>query len=271
MGYAGQISLGQAAFYGTGAYAAALLATHGVPTLLCLLLAPVLSALLATVVGIPLLRLRGHHLAFATLATQLIWLSVVGQTQSIGGDIGLQGIPRLTIGPLEVGSDRNYAYLAWAGLALVLSITRNVMASRPGRALRALASSEVAAASSGVPVGHYKLAVFAMAAGFAGLAGGIYAFYLGYVAPGSFPVLMSFEFVVMAVVGGPGTIGGALAGVVTVTVVAQGLNRLATLEGMPSYAPSVLSYAAYSMLLIAAVLFVPGGIMAGERFGRSGS
>jgi len=265
MGYAGQVSLGQAAFYASGANAAALLSLHGFPTGIGLLVAPIVAAVFALIVGIPLLRLRGHHLAFATLATQLIYLSMVGRMHLTGGDIGLQGIPPLTLGPFVLHADRNYAYLAWAALALVVLITHNVMTSRPGRALRALATSEVAAESSGVPVGRYKLAVFALAAGFAGLAGGIYAFYVGYVAPGSFPVLLSFEYVVMAVVGGLGTIEGALVGAALVTVVVQSLNQVATLGGMPSYAPIVLSYAAYSGLLIVAVLFLPQGIVDKER------
>ena len=266
MGYAGQVSLGQAAFAACGGYAAALLSLRGVPTLVGLLVAPVVAALFALIVGVPLLRLRGHHLAFATLAMQLICLSELGRMKVAGGDIGLQGIPRLSVGPLELDVDRQYAYVAWAALALVVVITRNVMASRPGRALRALATSEVAAASSGVPVGRYKLAVFALAAAFAGLAGGVYAFYVGYVAPGSFSVLLSFEYVVMAVIGGLGTIEGALVGAASITVVLRLLNRVATLDGMPSYAPTVLSYAAYSLLLILAVLFRPQGIV-GKRTG----
>jgi branched-chain amino acid transport system permease protein len=265
MGYAGQVSLGQAAFYAAGGYAAALLSLHGFPPLVGLLAAPVVAAVFALIVGLPLLRLRGHHLAFATLATQLICLSVVGRMKITGGDIGLQGIPRLSIGVFELDTERQYAYVAWAALALVVLVTRNVMTSRPGRALRALATSEVAAASSGVPVGRYKLAVFALAAAFAGLAGGVYAFYVGYVAPGSFPVLLSLEYVVMAVVGGLGTIEGALVGAASITVVVRLLNRAATLDGMPSYAPSVFSYAAYSLLLIVAVLFRPDGIMGKER------
>jgi len=265
MGCAGQVSLGQGAFYACGAYAAALLATHGCPTVLGLLAAPVVAALLAVVIGIPLLTLRGHHLAFATLAMQIICLSFVGRMPVAGGDIGLQGIPRFAVASFELGGDRDYAYLAWGALALVVVTTHNVIASRPGRALRALASSEVAAESSGVPVGRYKLIVFALAGAFAGLAGGIYVFFIGYVAPGSFPVLLSFEYVVMAVVGGLGTISGALLGAAAVTLVVQVLNQLATLPGMPSYAPSVLSYAAYSALLILAVLFLPEGVTAKLR------
>ncbi|MGI8329274.1 branched-chain amino acid ABC transporter permease [Actinomadura scrupuli] len=261
MGYAGQVSLGQASFYLIGGYTAALLATHGQPTWLALLAAPPAAALAAALLGIPLLRLRGHQLAFATLAVQLILLNLVGQQEWTGGDIGLQGVPLLRIGGYEFSGDRAYALLALAALALVVLITRNVVASRPGRALRALATSEVAAASSGVPVATYKLAVFSLSAGFAGLAGGIYAFYIGYVSPGSFPVLMSFEYVVMAVVGGAGTIWGALVGATVITLLLQVLNDIGTQEGMPAAAPTVLSYAVYGALLILIVLFLPRGLV----------
>ncbi|GID74710.1 hypothetical protein Ade02nite_33510 [Paractinoplanes deccanensis] len=261
MGYAGQVSLGQAAFYAIGAYAAGLLAVHGAPSLIGLLLAPVAAAVAAVLLGAPLLRLRGHHLAFATLAVQLILLSLLGQGTWAGGAIGLQGIPRLSLFGAELRDDIGYAYIVWAVLAVVLLISRNVVASRSGRALRAAATSETAAAASGVPVGGYRLAVFALSAAFAGLAGGVYAFYLGYLAPGSFPVLLSIEFVVMAVVGGLGTIAGPLVGAAVIVLLVQLLNSLGTQPGMPSYAPSVLSYAVYALLLIAAVRYMPQGIV----------
>jgi branched-chain amino acid transport system permease protein len=261
MGYAGQVSLGQAAFYGIGGYTAALMATHGLPPLLGLACAPLAAGLLAAAVGVPLLRLRGHYLAFATVAFQLILLSVVGQQPSLGGDIGIQGIPQLGAGPYELSSPRQYAWVTWGAVALVLLLTRNVVGSRPGRGLRALATSETAAASAGVPVGRYRLAVFSLSAGFAGLAGGIYAFFLGYVAPGSFPVLLSFEYVVMAVVGGLGTVWGAVVGSTVITVLVQVLNNLGTRPGMPSYASSVFSYAVYALLLILVLLFLPRGLL----------
>lgn len=261
MGLAGQVALGQAAFYMIGGYTAALIATHGRPTWLGLLAAPAAAAGLAALIGVPLLRLRGHQLAFATLAVQLILLNLVGQQDWTGGDIGLQGIPLLTAGGYEFSGDRSYAYLALAALGVVVLVTRNVVASRPGRGLRALATSEVAAESSGVPVATYKLAVFSLSAGFAGLAGGIYAFYIGYVAPGSFPILLSFQFIVMVVVGGAGTIWGALAGATTITLLLQLLNNIGTMEGMPASAPAVLSYAVYGVLLILIVLFLPRGLV----------
>ncbi len=261
MGYAGQVSLGQASFYAIGAYTAGLLSVHGVPSSLGLLAAPFVAAAAATVIGVPLLRLRGHHLAFATLAMQLIVLSLLSHGDWAGGAIGLQGIPRLSVGGVELADDLSYAYLALAALAFALVVTRNVITSRAGRGLRALATSETAAAASGVPVGRYRLAVFALSAGFAGLAGGIYAFYLGYLAPGSFPILLSIEYVVMAVVGGLGTLIGPVVGAAAIVLLVQVLTNIGTQPGMPSYAPSVLSYAVYALLLVLVVLFLPRGIV----------
>jgi branched-chain amino acid transport system permease protein len=261
MGYAGQVSLGQASFYAIGAYTAGLLSLHGLPSLVGLLLAPVAAAVAAVVVGIPILRLRGHQLAFATLALQLILLSVLGDADWAGGAIGLQGLPYLSVGGFELDESFQYLLLVLAGVVLVSVVARNLVRSRVGRGLRALATGETAAEASGVPVGAYRLLVFAFSAAFAGLAGGIYAFYLGYLAPGSFPVLLSIEYVVMAVVGGLGSIAGALAGATLITLVVQLLTTLATQPGMPSFAPSVLSYAVYALLLIAVVLFVPDGIV----------
>ncbi|GIE86098.1 branched-chain amino acid ABC transporter permease [Actinoplanes regularis] len=261
MGYAGQVSLGQASFTAIGAYTAGLLAVHGIPPLLGLLAAPLGAALAAVVVGVPILRLRGHQLAFATLALQLILLSVLGGADWAGGAIGLQGLPYLSIFGFELNEDLEYAYLVLAGVVLTTLITALLVRSRVGRGLRALATAPVAAAASGVPVGAYRLLVFAVSAAFAGFAGGVYAFYVGYLAPGSFPVLLSIEYVVMAVVGGLGSISGALFGAALITLVVQLLTTLATRPGMPSYAPSVLSYAVYAVLLIVIVLFVPRGIV----------
>ncbi|GHE66193.1 branched-chain amino acid ABC transporter permease [Streptomyces capitiformicae] len=150
-------------------------------------------------------------------------------------------------------------------MALTVLVARNVVASRAGRGLRALATSETAASASGVPVARYKLAVFTLAAAFAGLAGGIYAFFIGYINPGSFPVLLSIQFLVMAVVGGLGTIWGALLGATAITLIVQFLNDLDSRPGMPASAPSILNYAVYAALLILVVLFLPRGIVPALR------
>ncbi|GAA1777073.1 branched-chain amino acid ABC transporter permease [Luedemannella helvata] len=260
LGYAGQVSLGQASFTAIGGYTAALLAIHTGYPWLGLLAAPIAAAACAALIGVPILRLRGHQLAFATLALQLILLSVLDQASWAGGAIGLQGIPRLSFGSMVLDSDVAYAYLAWVGVALTMVVARNLVGSRTGRGLRALATSEIGAAASGVPVGGYRLLVFTVSAAFAGLAGGIYAFYVGYLSPGSFPVLLSIQYVVMAVVGGLGTIWGALLGTAVVTLLVQLLSTLATRPDMPDYAPAVLSYAVYAVLLVITALFLPRGL-----------
>lgn len=269
MGFAGQVSLGQASFYAIGAYAAAILSRDGLPTVLGLAAAPLAAAAVAGVIGIPLLRLRGHYLAFAMLAFQLIVLVVIGEAKSVtGGDIGFYSIPPLNLFGLELDTNLQYAYLAWLLTAGVLLVAANIVRSRPGRALRALATSEAAAAACGVPVGLYKLQVFALSAAFAGLAGGIYAFFLGFIAPASFPVLLSIQFLVMAAVGGLGTIWGSLVGAAAITLLVQLLEFAGGQPGMPSHAPAVFSYGVYALVLVLVMLFLPQGLL--PALGRAG-
>jgi branched-chain amino acid transport system permease protein len=266
MGYAGQVSLGQGAFYAIGAYTAALLAKLlAVPPVLALAAATAFTAAIAVVVGLPLLRLRGHYLAFATLAFQLIVLSVIGEARGLtGGDIGLPGVPTLSVGPVALeGQYRTFvfAYVVWVLAALVLLLNRNLVRSRPGRALRALATSEAGALAAGVAVGRAKLQVFALSAAYAGLAGGVYAFFLSYIAPGSFPVLLSIQFLIMATVGGLGSISGSLVGAAAITLLVQVLTAVGTLPGMPLHAPAVFSYAVYGLVLVLVLLLLPQGLV----------
>jgi len=266
MGFAGQVSLGQAAFYAIGAYTAALLAKDvGVPPLLAMALATGATAGVAVLVGLPLFRLRGHYLAFATLAFQLIVLSVVGEVRSLtGGDTGLTAIPALSLGPLAVEGQYRafiFAYITWVLAAAVLLLNRNLVRSRPGRALRALATSEAGALGAGVAVGRFKLQVFALSAAYAGLAGGVYAFFVSYIAPGSFPVLLSIQFLIMATVGGLGSVSGSVVGATLIYLLIQVLTRLGTLPGMPLHAPAVFSYAVYGLVLVLILLLLPRGLV----------
>jgi branched-chain amino acid transport system permease protein len=266
MGFAGQVSLGQAAFYAIGAYTAALLARNlGVPPLLGLVAAPALTALIASVVGLPLLRLRGHYLAFGTLAFQLITLSIIAQARDLtGGDTGLPGIPPLGIGPLAVEGPFKpivFAYVAWGLAGLTLVFNQHLVASRPGRALRALATSEAGALAAGVPVGRYKLQVFALSAAYAGLAGAVFAFFVSYIAPGSFPLVLSIQFLIMATVGGLGSVWGSVVGASIVFLVVQVLQTMGTAPGMPLRAPVVFSYAVYGLILAGTMLLLPQGIV----------
>lgn len=262
IGFAGQISLGQGAFYGIGAYSAAIMSLHGWPPWLALLLAPVVSAAAAALLGLALLRLEGHALAFGTLAVQLIFLSVLSQTPSFsGGDIGLSSIPTLTIGPLSFGGDLSFARLVWLVTVVVLIITRNITKSRPGRGLRAMASAPSAASAAGVNIVGYKMREFALSAAYAGLAGALYAFFIGYISPDAFPIMLSIEFVIMVVVGGLGTVSGAFVGAAIVIVLSQVLTTLGSNPSLPAQLPSVLSEGVYAVILIVLLRLAPEGVV----------
>lgn len=260
VGFAGQISLGQAAFFLFGAYTTGLLVTHGVPTLLALVLAPVATGVIAAVVGIPLLRLQGNYLAFATLALHLIALAVVlAQTDLTGGEVGLQ-VPS----PLNLGTPVEgpwFAALVWLFAVLSIVLGRNLVSSRVGRAFRAIAAGEESAASTGVPVASYKLGLFVIAAAFAGIAGGLYTFQNHYLSPDAFPIMLSVEFLVMAAVGGMGSISGALVGAVCITLLQDYLAELGTAAGLPTHAPQVISLGVYGLILVVVMLYLPRGIL----------
>jgi branched-chain amino acid transport system permease protein len=262
MGFAGQASLGQGAFFAVGALTVAIGTTSwGLPPLLALVLAPVLASAFAAVVGIPLLRLRGHYLAFGTLALLLMVVAAMNTFDYLGGSFGISGIPPLAIGTYELTDPRDYAYLALACLALVLIISRNLITSRFGRGIQALAGSETAAASAGVAVFRAKLTVFAISAGFAGLAGALSAFFTPFISPESFPASRSFEYVIMAVVGGLGALWGGVVGAILMSVVIEVLNRISTQPEFPATAGPILQYAAYAVLLILAMLWMPRGVV----------
>jgi branched-chain amino acid transport system permease protein len=271
IGYAGQVSLGQAVFVAVGAYTAAILSAHGVPTILAFILAPFVSMMVALIVGIPLLTLRGNYLAFGTLALQLIILGVVANTTFLGGSLGIPSIPQLGLtSSLQLGSAKSYAWLSLVLLVGVLIVSRNLINSRPGRGLRALATTEIGAAAAGVPVGRYRLYAFLLSAAYGGIAGAVYAFFTGFISPNSFSVLLSIEFIVMIMVGGSRSIWGAVVGAFIISILVQVLNTLGTLHGLPNSMPAIFSYAAYGLLLVVIIRYMPDGIVAwfGKRLGR---
>jgi len=262
MGYAGQASLGQGAFVAVGAVTVALGTTrYGLPPLVALLAAPVVAGAFAAAVGVPLLRLKGHYLAFGTLALLLMLQAAMSTFDALGGAFGISGIPAFGVGDRVFLDQRPYVFLALGCLALVLVITHRVVHSRFGRGVRAFAGSETAAESAGVPVMRSKVAIFALSAMYAGLAGGLSAFFTPYVSPDSFPAVESFTYVIMAVVGGLGTIWGGVVGAVIVSVLLQVLNTVSSQPGLPPTAAPIMQYATYGTLLVLALLFMPRGVV----------
>jgi branched-chain amino acid transport system permease protein len=262
MGYAGQASLGQGAFVAAGALTVAVGTTRwGLPPLVALAAAPVVAGLFAALVGVPLFRLRGNYLAFGTLALLLLMQAAMSAFDALGGAFGISGIPPFGVGNSIFVGQLPYVYLALGCLALVLVLTHRVVHSRFGRGVRAFAGSETAAESAGVPVMRSKVTIFALSAMCAGLAGGLSAFFTPYVSPDSFPAVESFTYVIMAVVGGLGTVWGGVVGAVVVSVLLQVLNTVSSQPGLPPTAAPIMQYATYGAVLIVALLFLPRGLV----------
>ena len=228
MGFAGQVSLGHAAFYGVGAYSTAILTVElGWPPIAAIVAGMALAAGLAGIVGRIVFRLHGHFLAMATLAFGLVFFFAVRGWDSVtGGNAGRGGIPKLAVGPFQATTGPRMFLLTWVVLVLGLLVARNVVRSRTGRALAALGASEVASATAGVNVVRAKVAVFALGAAYASLAGSLYAHYVNYIAPDAFGLLPSIRFLVISTVGGLESVLGAPVGSALVMLLTESARRV---------------------------------------------
>lgn len=266
VGWAGQISLGHAGFYGLGAYASAILTTRfGLNPWLAMLLGAGATGLAAFLVGKPTLRLHGHYLAMATLGLGLIIQIVFNQADRwTEGPSGITAIPYLYVAGLPLNNDSRFYFLVWPLVLAALILAGNLTDSRMGRALRALGQDEGAAAAAGVDVARAKLGVFIISAVFASVAGSLYAHYLTYVSPSPFGFTFSIQLVVMVIVGGAANVWGPLAGAALLTVLHQILANAAhqwsVFDG--------LEVVAYGVILVLFLLFRPQGLVAGRRASR---
>jgi len=260
-GHAGQISLGQAAFYGIGAYISAITTLrYGVNPWLAMVLAMGGAALLAYLVGAPILILRGHFFVLGSLGLNIIVDVLIRNFQSLtGGPSGLTGIPPLALGSVALRGDRIYYFLAWGAALSAVWLSRNLIASRVGRALAAVRASEVAAATLGINPARYKARTFALSAAFAGLAGSLYVHYLSFVSPSPFVFEFSITLLVMSVLGGIAYLPGAVLGAAILTVLREALRTI-----LPRFfragASAEYEIIVFGLLLAAVVIFAPGGV-----------
>jgi len=219
-GYGGMTSFGQATFMGFGAYATALLTTQaGWSPWLTLPVAMLASGLAALLIGAVTLRLSGHYLALGTIAWAVSLYYVFGNLDLVGRNDGISGIPPLRAGGLALTDSRAYFAVVWVAVAAVLLLTRNLMDSRVGRAIRALRGGAAAAASFGVNLPGTRMLAFTYAAVLAGLAGWLYAHMQRSVNPTPFGLSAGIDYLLMAVLGGAGSVWGALLGAGLVTVI----------------------------------------------------
>lgn len=266
MGSAGQISMGQAAFLGIGAYTSGILtATFKWDPWIAMVAAVGLTGVIATLTGAVLLRLGGHVLAVATLALNIIVYVLLVQLEPITGGLspGLPGIPRLSIAGLRFDKDFHYFYFSWAAVLVLLLLATNLVHSRVGRALRSFhhfyGGSEVGAESLGVNLVRYKVQVFTVSAMYASIAGSIYAHYLTYLNPSPFNIFVSIQFLVMVVLGGLRSLWGAILGAATVVALGEVLRAV-----VPVFIPGAFGeyqIIAYGIILIVVLLLVPEGMV----------
>jgi branched-chain amino acid transport system permease protein len=276
MGYAGQISLGQAAFYGIGAYVSAILTTLSFRQNLLIgisdawwfpWLAMVAGMLLAGgfawLIGRPILRLRGNYLAMATLGLGVVVYTLFREGGDLtGGNDGIGDIPRLAIGGFDLWPLERYYFLVWAVALVVILLALNLVNSRIGRALRAIHSSEVAANTLGVDTDRYKLQVLIVSAMMASLAGSLYAHFQALVAPEPFDFTASVELVVIASVGGLASVWGAPFGVAVIFIIQQFLReRLLTVLNVSGGGQE---FVLFGIILIVIMIFMPEGLTTGS-------
>ncbi|MBU6484784.1 MAG: branched-chain amino acid ABC transporter permease [Betaproteobacteria bacterium] len=251
IGYAGQISLGHAGFFALGAYGSALLAArYGWPPSLALVTAVAGVALVAYCVGRPILRLKGHYLAMATLGFGVIVSIVLANDDRLtGGPDGMQ-VPPFALAGYVARSDHAWYAIVGACLLAAVWLAQNLVESPTGRALRALHTSEVAAAIAGIDCPRHKVNVFVVSAVFAAAAGGLTAYYAGFITPSSASFVRSVELVTMVVFGGMASTFGAVVGATVLTVLPQALTVLKEYE-----------LAVFGALLMATMVFLPRGVV----------
>jgi branched-chain amino acid transport system permease protein len=263
MGQAGQVSLAQGAFYGLGAYGSTVLALHaGVPPWLSIPAATLAAAAVALLLGLPAVRLGGHHLALATLGFGIIvFLVFNNETDWTGGPSGTIGIPPLVLFGRTVATDGAYAYVVWSVVIAAHLAVRRLLRSPTGRAFRAIAASEAAAAATGIDVARQKLLAFVLSGALGAVAGGLYAHWLTFVSPTAFGLETSIEFLVMAVLGGLGSLYGPLLGAATVTLLVEALRT--AVRAVAPGATGWVEVTAFGAILIGVLLLAPEGIAGG--------
>lgn len=257
---AGLFSLAHPSFFGLGAYIAGILATREIlPPWAGTILAAAVVALVAYIIGAPLLRLRGYYLACATFGLLFIVEIALAQMRSLtGGHDGLVGIPPLSVFGSTISGDLHYYVISW-GLCLgCLWFFYNLMNSRVGRAVKALHNSEVAASSVGINVAGFKLQVFVLTAVMASVAGSIYCFYLQFIAPTMFGFPLLVELFTMIVIGGATTLYGPVLGSLVLTWIREAIHLY--LKDILPVMTAEVDAVFFGMLIVAILIFMPGGL-----------
>lgn len=262
-GYAGLITLAQAGFVGCGAYITAILSTNvSLSPWLSIPIAVIGTGLIAVVIGLPMLRLKGHYLALATLGFNVSFVIVATNWKSVmGGTDGISGIPSLVLPGLPIATDHRYFYVLWLALAVATWIAWRIRNSHIGLAMIAVRDDEIATGTSSVGVTRIKVQAFALSAVYAGLAGALFAHMTNFVAPDDFALGHSIIYLAMLIIGGEGSILGAIAGAVIVTFMPELMRDLGSAYMI-----------VFGSLMLLILIFLPKGLLSlatgiGRRLG----
>lgn len=256
LGYAGQISLGHAAFFGIGAYTTAIVTTrYGLPPLLAFSISPFIAAIAAYLIGKPILKLKGYFLAIATLGFGEIFQVIVRESTALtGGVIGIFNIPFLSIAGFSFDTYLKQYYLTWGVLLGLFLYSKNLVRSKMGRAFLTVAASEEAASTVGIKVAQTKLGVFVTGAAFAGFAGSLFASTMSIANAEAFSLDLSVLVVIMVILGGMGNLYGPVFVSILLTWLIDFLGKYL-----------IWSLPIYGVILILLLIFFPEGI--GTRLG----
>ncbi len=271
IGNTGQISLGHAGFVAIGAYTTVLLLKSGVPFIVALIAAAIAAGFFGLLLGIPSLKLEGPYLAIATLAFGLAVTIIIGRMDFLGGRMGFS-VPKINLTWTGLNYDRSLYYVILIITIISVFVARNILKSRIGRSFQAIRDSDIAASAIGVNITRYKLYSFAISAFYAGVAGSLWALYLGFINPTLFTFILSINFLAIVVIGGLGFITGSILGAVVMTylnlqlqnvpdipVIGPLLQQFSEAFMMPTGITNI-SWVLTGLILILIVLFEPLGL-----------
>lgn len=264
-GYAGQISLGHAAFMGVGCYTAAWLGNKGVPFFAVLPLAGLMSALVGVVVGIPSLRIKGLYLAVATLAAQFILSYVFREWDSVTGGVRGVNINAASLFGIPLNSDRAMFYVVVISAGIMLLAARNLFRTRVGRAFIAIRDKDISAEVLGIDLFRTKLLAFALGSFYAGVAGALMGYFFRVITPEHFSLGLSIFYLAAIIVGGMGTVLGTILGAAFMALVPEVLRGTVSL--FSEVAPNAMALLSpvreivFGALIVGFLIFEPHGLI----------
>ena len=266
-GYTGILSIGHAAFYGIGAYVAALMALKlNSPFLLNIFLAIIASAIIGVLVGIPSLRIKDDYFIIATFAFQIITFSILNNLVSFtGGPMGLPGIPQPVIFGIKISSHLSFLILIAILCAFTFYVSNRIVKSPFGRILKAIREDEVFTQSLGKNISAYKVKIFMISAGLAAIAGVMYATYITYIDPTSFTVMESIFIISIVIIGGAGNLWGSVLGATVLVMLPEALRFI----GLPNAVAANIRQMLYGGLLVVFMLWRPSGFIGEYSFNKS--